>query len=150
MRWARCSRTGNSTWTCRTLVSPGAGYHLFRTNAHQAIAFLGLAAQRERYTDSTVAGGERNVDSFAASLGGQYKAYRYDSPELDLSLGLSVYPSLSEWGRVRTEGDLHARYEAVKSLFLTLTFQLSAYNRPPSEDTPESDFTTTLSLSWKF
>lgn len=134
----------------RTMLSPGAGYNLFRTNAHQAIAFVGLAAQNEQYTDSTTASGERDLDSFAASLGGQYRAYRYDTPELDLTLGFLAYPSLSEWGRVRTEGDLHARYEAIKSLFLTLGFRLSTDSRPPSEDTPESDFTTTLSLSWKF
>ena len=134
----------------RTLGSPGVGYHLFRTNVHQAIAFLGLAAQRERYTDSTATGSKQEVTSLAASLGGQYRAFRYDTPELDLSATLEIYPSLSEWGRVRTEGDLRTRYEANKSFFLTLAFQISADNRPPSEDTPKSDFTTTLSLTWKF
>ncbi|MDH5283168.1 MAG: DUF481 domain-containing protein [Gemmatimonadota bacterium] len=74
----------------RTMLSPGAGYNLFRTNAHQAIAFVGLAAQNEQYTDSTTASGERDVDSFAASLGGQYRAYRYDTPELDLTLGFRL------------------------------------------------------------
>jgi hypothetical protein len=134
----------------RTLGSPGVGHHLFRSNAHQAVAFLGLAAQRERYTDTTATGNKEEVTSLAASLGGQYRAFRYDSPELDLSATLEVYPSLTELGRVRTEGDLRTRYEAIKSLFITLAFQISADNRPPSKDTPKSDFTTTLSLTWKF
>jgi hypothetical protein len=134
----------------RTLASPGVGHHLFRTNGHQAIALVGLAAQRERYTDTTAADDQRQVTSLEASLGGQYRAFRYDSPELDLSATLEVYPSLTEFGRVRTEGDIRSRFEAIKSFFITLAFQVSADNRPPSTDTPKSDFTTTLSLTWKF
>jgi putative salt-induced outer membrane protein YdiY len=38
----------------------------------------------------------------------------------------------------------------VKDFFLTLAFQSSFDNRPPSSDSPESDFATTLSLTWKF
>jgi hypothetical protein len=134
----------------RTLASPGVGRILFRSNAHQGIAFLGLAAERERYADTAAAGSKKQVNSLEASLGGQYRAFRYDSPELDLSATLEVYPSLTELGRVRTEGDIRSRFEAIKSFFITLAFQVSADNRPPSTDTPKSDFTTTLSLTWKF
>ena len=70
--------------------------------------------------------------------------------ELDFSANLQVFPSLTDFGRVRVEGDLRTRYEVLKDFFITLAFQNSLDSRPPSPDTPKSDFTTTLSLTWKF
>ena len=134
----------------RALVSPGVGRDLFRTNSHQATAFAGIAAQRERYNDSTQASGQRTENSLEGTLAGNYRAFRYDYPELDLSATAQVYPSLSDLGRVRTELDLHARYEVVADFFLTLAFQASFDNRPPSSSSPSSDMTTTLAVTWKF
>jgi hypothetical protein len=134
----------------RALISPGGGRELFRTNTHEGSAFLGLAAQREWYTDSTAAGGEQVASNLEGVLAGSYHAFRYDSPELDASATLQAYPSLSDLGRLRLEGDLRLRYEVLKDFFTTLSFQISADSRPPSGDTPTSDYTTTLSLTWKF
>jgi len=134
----------------RTLLSPGGGRELFKTNTHEAVAFLGIAAQREWYSDSTVAGGERSATNLEATLAGSYHAFRYDRPELDASATLQAYPSLSDLGRLRLEGDLRTRYEVLKDFFITIAFQVSTDSRPPSEETPTSDFTTTLSLTWKF
>jgi len=134
----------------RTLISPGGGRELFRTNSQEANAYLGLAYQREWYSDSTVNGGQQGTDNLEASLAGDYSAFRYDWPELDVSATLQVFPSLSDPGRVRLEGDVRTRYEVLKDFFLTLTFQISVDSRPPTADTPNSDFTTTLSLTWKF
>jgi putative salt-induced outer membrane protein YdiY len=134
----------------RTLISPGGGRELFRTNSHEANAFLGLAYQREWYRDSTGTGGAQATDNLEASLAGDYRAFRYDWPELDASANLQIYPSLTDLGRVRLEGDLRTRYEVLKDFFVTLAFEMSYDSRPPSPDTPTSDFTTTLSLTWKF
>jgi hypothetical protein len=134
----------------RTLFSPGVGRELYRTNRQQATAFLGVAAQREWYGDSTEVSGEKVATNLEAVLAGSYHAFRYDWPELDLSASLQAYPSLSDLGRIRLEGDVRSRYEVLKDFFITLAFQLSTDSRPPSADTPNSDFTTTLSLTWKF
>jgi hypothetical protein len=72
------------------------------------------------------------------------------APNWDFSAGLQVFPSLTDPGRVRLEGDLRSRYEVLKDFFITLALQTSNDTRPPSADTPKSDFTTTLSLTWKF
>lgn len=134
----------------RTLLSPGGGRELFRTNSHEANAFLGIAYQKEWYSDSTANGGASGTDNLEAAVAGDYRAFRYDSPELDVSANLQVFPSLSDLGRVRLEGDLRTRYEVLKDFFITLAFELSVDSRPPGTDTPNSDFTTTLSLTWKF
>jgi putative salt-induced outer membrane protein YdiY len=134
----------------RALVSPGVGRYLVRTNSQQASALVGLALQRERYRDSTQTSGEQNATTIEGSLTGSYHAFRYDSPELDFSANLHLYPSLSDPGRVRSEGDLRIRYEIVKDFFVTLAFLSSTDSRPPNPGTPKSDFTTTLSLTYKF
>jgi putative salt-induced outer membrane protein YdiY len=133
----------------RTLLSPGAGRQLLQTNRQAATAYLGVAAQREWYVDTTQTGtsGTTNLEG---SIIGAYRAFRYDSPELDFSATAKVYPSLSDPGRVRFEGDLHMRYEILKDFFLTPAFQISIDSRPPSPDTPKSDYTFTFSLTWKF
>jgi putative salt-induced outer membrane protein YdiY len=134
----------------RTLFSPGVGREIFRTNMQDAAAAIGVAAQQEWYADSTETGGERTVTNFEAALAASYHAFRYDHPELDVSTSLLTYPSLSDLGRVRLEGDLRTRYEVLRDFFITLAFQMSLDSRPPSADTPKSDYTTTLSLTWKF
>jgi hypothetical protein len=134
----------------RTLVSPGGGVWITRSNRREAGAFLGLAAQRERYSDTTSTDSSQASTSLEVSTGATYRAFRYDWPELDITANLQVYPSLSDWGRVRQEADVRVRYEVLHDFFLTVAFQNSFDSRPPTPDTPKSDFTTTLSISWKF
>jgi len=135
----------------RTLVSPGGGRQLFRTNRHQADAYLGLAGSHEWYVDTTEASGKRQLSNLEASIAGSYRAFRYDSPELDFTANVQAYPSLSDWGRVRFEGDLRVRYEVLKDFFVTVAFQTSIDSRSPTADRQAtSDYTTTLSLTWKF
>jgi hypothetical protein len=134
----------------RALISPGGGLWLTRTNRREASAFLGLAGQREWYRDTTGTGGSQASTSLEISTGAAYRAFRYDWPELDVTATLQVYPSLSELGRVRQEGDVRIRYELLHDFFLTVALQNSFDSRPPTPDTPKSDFTSTLSISWKF
>jgi len=68
----------------------------------------------------------------------------------DFSARLQVLPSQTDPGRVRLEGDLRSRYEVLKDFFITLSLQTSNDTRPPSADTPKSDFTATLTPTWKF
>jgi len=111
---------------------------------------VGLAAQREWYVDSTQASGERVSDNLEALVSGSYRAFRYDSPQLDATATAQVYPSLTDFGRVRLEGDFRIRYEVLSDFYITPAFQVSMDSRPPNPDTPKSDYTTTLSISWKF
>lgn len=134
----------------RTLFSPGGGRELVRSNSHVATAFLGLAASKEWYADSTVASGQRLTTNLEGSVSASYQAFRYDSPELDFSVTGQLFPSISDPGRFRAEGDSRVRYEVLTDFYITLSARLSADTRPPNPDTPKSDFTTTLSISWKY
>lgn len=134
----------------RALVSPGGGVWFTRSNRREALGFLGLAAQRERYRDTTATGGTSAATSVEVSTGATYRAYRYDWPQIDVSANLQLFPSLTDLGRVRQEGNVRVSYEVLHDFFLTVSFQNSFDSRPPNPETPKSDFTTTLSISWKF
>jgi hypothetical protein len=134
----------------RTLISPGGGVWITRSNRREASAFLGLAAQRERYRDTTATDGTATSTSVEVSTGASFRGFRYDFPELDVTANLQIFPSLSDLGRVREEGDVRVRYEVLRDFFITVSLQNSFDSRPPTPDTPKSDFTTTVSISWKF
>jgi len=146
----RLQHNGELGLDLRTLVSLGGGRQFVQTNSHDAAALVGLAAQREWYVDSTQVSGERVTDNLEAAVSGSYRAFRYDSPQLDATATAQVYPSLTDLGRVRLEGEFRIRYEVLKDFFITPAFQISMDSRPPNPDTPKSDYTTTLSISWKF
>lgn len=135
----------------RMLASASGGRQLVQTNRHEAAAFLGLAATHEWYVDSTQTAGVREVNNLEVSVAGSYRAFRYDTPELDFTASVQAYPSVSDLGRVRLEGDLRLRYELLKDFFVTLALQSSLDSRPPTADPlSKSDYTTTLALTWKF
>ena len=46
-----------------------------------------------------------------------YDLYRFDSPEIDISTELTVYPSFTVSGRVRTDAGIRMRYEIIDDLF---------------------------------
>ena len=78
----------------------------------------------------------------------QFLAFRFDDPEIDITLTHNIYPSLSSTGRVRMEFNSRVRYELVKDLFFNVSIFDAFDNRPPAEDTSKNDFGVTTSLSW--
>src|SRR5690606_23367358 len=90
------------------------------------------------------------VNSVQAVLSTSFSMFRYDFPETDIGGTLSVLPSLTESGRVRSELDLRARYEFVKDLYFELKVYGSYDSEPPSEDAEKSDYGVTTSLGYSF
>ena len=48
--------------------------------------------------------------------------FRYDYPKTDITTEITVYPSLSDWGRLRSELDISASREIVKDFTVVLSF----------------------------
>ena len=105
----------------------------------------GLVLTRERYYDI-----DDVTYGLEAALSGQFEAFRYDRPKLDATVTTTVYPSITEWGRVRIESDARASYELVKDFFLTLSLFDQFDSRPPDVNASKNDFGTTLSISWSW
>lgn len=130
----------------RTIAGGAYGRFLAQTQRQEWAAYSGLALTREDYTGST----EDPNESIEAVLGTQYWYFRYDTPEASIGATLNLFPSLTESGRLRSEGKLRTRYEIVTDLFFELSVY-GTYDSDPGEGAEStSDYGVTTSLGYSF
>ncbi|MCP3956520.1 MAG: DUF481 domain-containing protein [bacterium] len=150
-RWAwDASATGQTNeelgLESRWLVRGSALYRAVRTNIRELYLGAGLAASREEYT-GVLDSGETNLEG---TLGLRYFAFHFDDPELEVNIDLTLYPSLTSWGRLRMELRADLRRELVDDLFWGFSVYESYDSDPVGEDARNNDLTLTASLGWKY
>ena len=128
----------------RTTAGGGYGRYFVQTNLAEWVGGLGLAYSHENY-----AGGE-TFDSLEAVFVTSFAIFRYDFPETDIGGSLSLIPSLTQSGRVRSEADLRAKYEFVDDLYFELKVYGSYDSKPPTEDAEKTDYGVVTSLGYSF
>jgi hypothetical protein len=95
--------------------------------------------------------GSKKFNSLEAVFYTQFSIFRYDFPETDIGGSLALFPSLTQSGRYRAEGDVHANYEFVEDLYFQLRVYGSYDSEPPTEgNTPSGDYGVVTSLGYKF
>jgi hypothetical protein len=128
----------------REVLGAGMGRFLVQDMHSEWSATAGLAYDRENFRDSP------NQNSVEGVLATKYSYFRYDTPKRSLDVGLALFPSLTESGRLRAEADVDTRVELVKDLF----FQVSLYGSYDSDvdaDAPSSvDYGVITSLGYTF
>jgi hypothetical protein len=128
----------------REVLGYGFGRYLVQGPRNEWAAFVGLAGVRENFQK------QDNRNSLEGVIGTQYSYFRYDTPKRSLDLGLAVFPSLTQSGRVRAEADVTSRFELVEDLF----FDVSAYGSYDSEADPSApsntDYGLVTSLGYSF
>jgi hypothetical protein len=129
------ARTGLAGLLSRRLVS---------TNRARFAMGGGLAVSREQALDGQVT---TNLDGIGILTG---SFFTYDTPKTDLTYAFTVFPGLTQWGRIRLEPRITVRRE----LWSDFTLSVSAYdsydNQPPVEDVSTNDVGVTLSIGWTF
>lgn len=128
----------------RSLITVGYGRHAIQTNSRELKLFAGLALNREKFA---------GVDSSNSTelVGGlEYAYFRFDDPETDLRLGLTVFPSLSQSGRVRAELEARLRREIVEDFFFAFSVYDSYDSEPPLADSETNDWGFNSSIGWSF
>ena len=92
-----------------------------------------------------------DVTNSVEALGGvSYEAFRFDSPKLDLTASGIVFPSLSQSGRVRFDGNAKFRFELLSDLFFNITVFENYDSKPPTQTGAKNDFGITTSFGWSF
>lgn len=129
----------------RALIGGAFGRFLVQNNSHLLVIYGGLTATREQYSDSDDIG--YNAEGL---LNVQYEAFRYDSPKLDFSSSLSVFPSLTTSGRVRTNFSARLSYEIFKDFHVTLDGFYNYDNKPPGTDPVKHDYGIDTGITWTF
>jgi hypothetical protein len=128
----------------RTSLAAGYGTYLMQDAKHEWALFAGLQATREDYQD------EPERDSIESVLGTSYSFFRFNPLDANLYGSLLVFPSLTESGRVRSEGKLSSRWEIVKDLYFEISMYGSYDNQPGETATSDYDYGTSTSLGYSF
>ena len=123
-------------------VGAGLGTFFIDTYRNRLIGIAGLQVITEESTNS---GTDQNLELY---FSGRYRAWRLDTPELDLDFGLTIYPSLTDSGRLRSASDLRLRWELIEDLFFDITAYGTYDNRADSSS--GVDYGVTTGLGWEF
>jgi uncharacterized protein DUF481 len=127
------------------------GRMLAQSNSSELGVGAGLAVTGERFSR---AGADSGADEHMSSniegvVAAKFDAFRFDSPSLDFSNSLYLYPSLTTAGRLRGEFTTRLKYELLPDFNVGLTLTDTFDSKPP-EDATKNDFITTFTIGWSY
>lgn len=126
----------------RLSAGSGLGKYLIDNYKANLLASSGLQVITENQSGN---GEEQNVELFLST---RYRTWRLDTPKLDVDISLNLFPSLTDGGRVRGDGDLRVRWEIIEDLFFDVTAFGSYDNESEAND--EYDYGVTTGLGWEY
>ena len=83
-------------------------------------------------------------------VGLEWRVYKFSDPETSLTLGVSLYPSLTENDRYRGNGHLSLTHKIAGDFTLGVTGYWTADSHPPDPTAHKSDYGLTLDLGYTF
>ena len=122
----------------------GAGNKLFVRNHWQLYGISGLSFNQELST-----AGESPGLLLEVPLVFRFNFFRFQHPNIQISSTQSAYFGITQWGRVRVEGNTSFSWELIRYFYLTLNPYTNFDNQPPAGGT-NFDYGVVLSLTYKF
>ncbi|WP_439107402.1 DUF481 domain-containing protein [Congregibacter sp.] len=129
----------------RLSLGAGMGRYFIESPNSELIGSMSLQGLEERGI-----GGD-SQESIEGVLTMGYSRWRFDTPELKLKLDASVYPSVTENGRVRADTSATLRWEMIEDLFWDFSAWGSFDNSTVEVDAAgEFDWGVTTGVGWSF
>lgn len=128
----------------RTLGGAGYGRFLVQTGRTLWSVTGGVAVVNEQ-----LAGDEDAQTSVEGLLSTDYEFFTYDTPKTTLTTSLTLFPSITESGRVRGNLDFALRRELIEDLFVEISVY-DSYDSEPPEDGEKNDYGIVTSLGYTF
>ncbi len=110
----------------RATYGGGLGRDFIRTPRTSFTALAGLVATQENYSENSGNESRKNIESLISA---QYRFFRFK--KTDFVGAVSVYPSLSDLGRIRMDSSLTTRFELFKNFYINLSLYSNFDSRPP-------------------
>jgi hypothetical protein len=128
----------------REVLGAGMGRYLVQGAHSEWSVVAGLAYDREDFQS------EATQNSLEGVLSTEYSFFRYDTPKRSIDARLSVFPSLTESGRIRAEADVDWRIELVEDFFFDMSFY-GSYDSKADPSAPSNiDYGVITSLGYTF
>jgi putative salt-induced outer membrane protein YdiY len=133
----------------RSLFSFTYGKNFIKRNRMLLLLSAGLATNNEKYYRK--ADGLTHPDDLALEsvFKLEFKSFSNNEPEFNVHPYLIIYPSLTSWGRVRSDFNIDVRFELIHDLYFTLRYYNQLDNKPPEGDNT-TDYGITTSLDFSF
>jgi hypothetical protein len=128
----------------RALAGAGVGFDLIQNNQNLLNAQTSLVFNREWYADST-----ETVSNIEALLQGNYKFFIYDAPKTDLDVSAKLFPSLTNFGRVRFNLDVGLSWELFIDFYWDVSFYLN-YDNKSASTASNSDYGIESAIKYEF
>jgi Protein of unknown function, DUF481 len=126
----------------RTTAGGGLQRNFVKTNRSNFFGFGGAAYTRENYTGSDP---DRSNGEFLTGLG--LSAYEFRGSEIGAYV--IVYPSFTDFGRVRVDTSDFWKWELVTDLYWNVSV-FDNYDSQPQPGAPNNNFGITTSIGWTF
>jgi len=121
----------------------GLGRYFINTNRSRYNGAVGLQVITEKSR-----AGDTNQD-VEIYLNTNFAMWKFSTPEFDIDLSFSLYPSLTDSGRLRSDGSLRIRWELIKDLFWDITAWATTDNQA-ADAGRTTDYSITTGLGWKY
>lgn len=129
----------------RFFLNGGAGKIPIINNHRRLLTGIGVSLNEEQSNESTAY--KTNVEALATI---QFKEFRYSFPKLSIDAIYTIFPSLTDWGRVRMDFQLTTSVEVFKDFNVGLSFYDSYDSRPPQGATSKNDYSVNFTITYKF
>ena len=140
--WERNTQLGLDN---RYLLAGGAGKIIFNDNHKRLLTGGGLSYNREQFSDSSTFKG--NLEAMGVI---EFKKFRYVFPKINIDAQFKVYPSLSDWGRIRMNFQATTSIEIFKDFSVGFTFYDNFDSRPSSAAASKNDYGITFNIGFFF
>ena len=125
----------------RTTTRVGIGYFFKRNNSLYFGTAAGLAFNNESYTNNTE--GKNSVEMYVGA-----ELNKYAIGDLSLITTISVFPSLTERGRVRSDFSFDMKYDLPYDFYVKTSVTYN-YDNQPTEGAAQSDYVFQTSFGWE-
>jgi hypothetical protein len=111
----------------------------------EVTGYAGVVGAQESITSNP-----KQQTSAEGLLSVEWRVFKFSDPETSLSLGVSLYPSLTESDRYRGNGNLNLTHKIAGDFTLGLTGYWSADSHPPDPTAHKSDYGLTFNIGYSF
>jgi hypothetical protein len=140
--WQQNTELGLSS---RYLLSGAFGLQPLTDNHNRLLAAAGFSYNQEQSVETGKFSG-----NFDALFMAAYKRFYYSTPKLSIDAAYTIYPGLSDWGRIRMQADLNVSVEIFKDFQTGLVFYYSYDNKPPQGSLSTNDYGIMFTIGYIF
>jgi len=121
------------------------GRRLLQMSYMEVTGIAGLVVAQESITSNP-----QQQTSLEGVVGVEWRVFKFSDPETSLTLGIALYPSLTENDRYRGNGNVSLTHKIAGDFTLGLTGYWAADSHPPDPTAAKSDYGLTFNIGYEF